>query len=130
MPRYEVLKDYRSGGHGPWEQGSKIELDPEEAAWVNRDSSDTLKEIPGLGEEGKAALQARAEELGLPKTGTKDELAARIADAEAAAAAPAPPGEESAEERQAGSQGAMTTADHPGITRSTGSSRSSNRRRG
>jgi hypothetical protein len=128
MPRYEVLKDYRSGGHGPWEQGSKIELTEEEATWVNRDSSDTLKEIPGLGEEGKPALQARAEELGLPRTGTKDELAARIADAEAAAAA-RPPVEESAEERSAGSQGAMTTADHPGITRPS-SSRSSNRRRG
>jgi hypothetical protein len=129
MPRYEVLKDYRSGGHGPWEQGSKIELDAEEAAWVNRDSSDTLKEIPGLGEEGKADLQARAEELNLPKTGTKEELANQIAEAEAEAGQATPPATEgTAEDRQAGSQGAMTAEDHPGVVRSSSSSRRSSRR--
>jgi hypothetical protein len=122
MPRYEVLQDYRSGGHGPWEQGSKIELDAEEAAWVNRDSSGTLKQIPGLGEESKPALQARAEELEVPKTGTKEELAERIAEAEAEAGSATPPaGEGTAEERQAGSQGAMTAEDHPGVVRSSSS---------
>ncbi|HEV8653124.1 MAG TPA: hypothetical protein VG276_27960 [Actinomycetes bacterium] len=62
MPRYEVLKDYRSGGHGPWEKGSKIELDADDAEWVNRDSSDTLKQIPGLGEEAKTGTQPAGEE--------------------------------------------------------------------
>jgi len=54
MPRYEVLQDYRSGAHGPWEKGSRVELDTEDAAWVNRDSAGTLKQIPPLGAQPAA----------------------------------------------------------------------------
>lgn len=46
MPRYEVQHRYRSNDYGPWEPGDQITLDdPEDAAYVNRDSPGTLKEI-------------------------------------------------------------------------------------
>lgn len=46
MPRYEVQHRYRSNDFGPWVQGDQITLDdPEEAAYVNRDSPGTLLEI-------------------------------------------------------------------------------------
>jgi hypothetical protein len=59
MPRYEILHDYRSGRHGPWEQGAKIELTEEEAEWVNRDSVGTLVEIPPLGAESETKATAK-----------------------------------------------------------------------
>ncbi len=60
MPRYEVQHRYRSNDFGPWEKGDQITLDnPEDAAYVNRDSPDTLKEIDP--DEAAAAKRARFE---------------------------------------------------------------------
>ena len=85
MPRYEVLQDYRSGAHGPWEKGSRVELDTEDAAWVNRDSAGTLKQIPPLGApaaeeppppaEAKAKPEPKAEpaKAEQPAASTEDE---------------------------------------------------------
>jgi len=47
--RYAVLHRYSSGEHGPWEQGTTVELTPADAGWVNRDSPGTLAEVaPGV----------------------------------------------------------------------------------
>lgn len=79
MPRFEVLQDYRSGSYGPWEKGAKVELDDEEAAWVNRDTGGgTLKEIPPLGAErskpeAAPEVEAKAEEAAAGAASTKDE---------------------------------------------------------
>lgn len=46
MPRYEVQHRYRSNDFGPWDKGDQITLDNvADAAYVNRDSPGTLKEI-------------------------------------------------------------------------------------
>lgn len=69
MPRFEVQHRYRSNDFGPWEKGDQITLDNEDdAAYVNRDSPGTLKEIDPEEEAGRkrekfeqqqAALQRR-----------------------------------------------------------------------
>lgn len=69
MPRYEVQHRYKSNDFGPWEPGDQITLDdPEDAAYVNRDSPGTLKEIDP--EEAAAAKRAKfeAEQAALQKT--------------------------------------------------------------
>ena len=43
--RYAVMHRYSSTDHGPWEEGTTIELDDATAIWVNRDSPGTLAEI-------------------------------------------------------------------------------------
>jgi hypothetical protein len=43
MARYRVEHRYSSSTHGPWVEGDHVELDPEEAEWVNHDSEGTLK---------------------------------------------------------------------------------------
>jgi hypothetical protein len=45
MPRYAVVHRYSSTDHGPWDEGTTIELDEASADWVNRDSPGTLAEI-------------------------------------------------------------------------------------
>lgn len=40
-----MLHNYRSNGHGPWQVGTTVEMDPDEAAWVNKDSPGTLAEV-------------------------------------------------------------------------------------
>lgn len=60
MPRYEVQHKYRSNDFGPWLKGDQITLDdPEEAAYVNRDSPGTLVEIDP--EEAAAKKRAKFE---------------------------------------------------------------------
>ncbi len=79
MPRYEVQHRYRSNDFGPWEKGDQITLDdPEEAAYVNRDSPGTLKEIDP--EEAAAAKRAKfeADQAALERTkATKTTSAAK-----------------------------------------------------
>lgn len=61
MPRYEVQHRYKSNDFGPWEQGDQITLDdPNDAAYVNRDSPGTLAEIDA--EEAAAAKRAKFEQ--------------------------------------------------------------------
>lgn len=43
MARYRVMHRYASSTFGPWVEGDHVELDAEEAAWVNHDSKGTLK---------------------------------------------------------------------------------------
>ena len=45
MPRYRVLKDYRSGTAGPFFAGDIVNLEADLAEWVERDSSGTLRKI-------------------------------------------------------------------------------------
>jgi hypothetical protein len=45
MPRYAVLQNYGSGTYGPWEMGTQVELDEDQAVWVNRDSPGTLARV-------------------------------------------------------------------------------------
>ena len=59
-----------------------VEAEPEPEAEPEA-VSETVVQMPAKGPT-KAALQARCAELGLPTSGNKAELAARIADAEAA----------------------------------------------
>lgn len=57
MPRYQVQHRYKSNDYGPWEQGDQITLDdPDDAAYVNRDSPGTLVEI----DPEKQAAEKRA----------------------------------------------------------------------
>lgn len=46
MPRYTVAHAYRAVDNGlvlgPWVEGDVVVLDPDRAAWVNRDSPGTL----------------------------------------------------------------------------------------
>lgn len=57
MPRYQVQHRYKSNDYGPWEQGDQVTLDdPEDAAYVNRDSPGTLVEI----DPEKQAAEKRA----------------------------------------------------------------------
>lgn len=43
MARYRVEHRYASSTYGPWTEGDHVELDPEQAEWVNHDSEGTLK---------------------------------------------------------------------------------------
>lgn len=43
MARYRVMHRYASSTFGPWVEGDHVELDAEEAAWVNHDSEGTLR---------------------------------------------------------------------------------------
>lgn len=45
MPRYAVMQRYASTDYGPWDEGSTIILDADQAEWVNRDSPGALAEI-------------------------------------------------------------------------------------
>lgn len=45
MARYEVQHNYRSNDYGPYYKGAHVELQSDEAAWVNKDSPGTLVEI-------------------------------------------------------------------------------------
>ena len=56
--RYSVQWDYASSMGGPWKKGQPVELDPAEAAVINRDS-------PGVLVEDKPAQRA-------PKAAPKD----------------------------------------------------------
>ncbi|HEY9414188.1 MAG TPA: hypothetical protein VIQ30_05475 [Pseudonocardia sp.] len=67
MPRYEVQHNYKSNDFGPWVTGDQITLDnPEDAAFVNRDSPGTLVEIDP--EEAAAKKRARLEQQTAKKT--------------------------------------------------------------
>lgn len=60
MPRYQVQHNYRSNDYGPWIKGDEVTLDdPEDAAYVNRDSPGTLVEIDPE-EQARAKREAQA----------------------------------------------------------------------
>ncbi len=59
MARYRVQHNYRSNAYGPWVKDDHVELDPEQAAWVNGDSPGTLEEVD---QEKQAADKRKAEE--------------------------------------------------------------------
>lgn len=42
MARYRVMHRYASSTHGPWVEGDHVELNADEAEWVNHDSEGTL----------------------------------------------------------------------------------------
>lgn len=46
MAQYKVLQRYAASSdgkrYGPWVEGDTIDLDDDEAAWVNRDAPNTL----------------------------------------------------------------------------------------
>ncbi len=63
MARYQVMHDYASNAFGPWFTGAFVELDPEQADWVNHDSPGTLERIDPEKQaaekrEAKAAAEA------------------------------------------------------------------------
>ncbi|GGM64113.1 hypothetical protein GCM10012275_38320 [Longimycelium tulufanense] len=49
MPRYTVQHAYRAEHngrrYGPWQPDTEVDLEAEEAEWVNRDSPDTLAPV-------------------------------------------------------------------------------------
>lgn len=68
MPRYQVQHRYKSNDYGPWEQGDEITLDdPEDAAYVNRDSPGTLVEI----DQEKQAAEKRERQAALTRKPTR-----------------------------------------------------------
>jgi hypothetical protein len=64
MSRYEVNWDYKSGAHGPWEAGTYVELDLDQAEHVNRDSPGVLTEVDP--EEQARAKRAKQQEPAPP----------------------------------------------------------------
>lgn len=65
MPRYEVQHRYKSNDYGPWEKGDQVTLDdPEDAAYVNRDSPGTLVEIDPEKQAAEKRRQQQARQPG------------------------------------------------------------------
>jgi len=61
--RYRVMHRYGSSTYGPWVEGDHVELNEDQAAWVNRDSEGTLKLVdPQEQAEAKRERQRLAEE--------------------------------------------------------------------
>ena len=56
MPRYQMQWRYRSNGFGPWGEGDEVELQAEDAAFINRDSPGVLVEV----DPAAAAARKRA----------------------------------------------------------------------
>lgn len=68
MPRFEVQHRYRSNDFGPWEEGDQITLDnADDAAYVNRDSPGTLKEIDAEEAATRKREKFEAEQSALQK---------------------------------------------------------------
>lgn len=55
MARWRVTGRYASAGYGPWVEGDEVELDDDQAGFVNRDSPGTLEPAgrPAVAEVGE-----------------------------------------------------------------------------
>lgn len=73
MPRYKVLKDYEAGDTVERiTKGQEVILDEDLAAWIERDSPDTLKEIKEpkpKDREAKAVQDRQVKKKRKPKAG-------------------------------------------------------------
>lgn len=80
MARYHVDHRYSSGTFGPWIEGDHVELSPEEATWVNRDSEGTLSLVDPA-EQARVKREAQ-EEGSRRQQAERDAKAAREAAAQ------------------------------------------------
>lgn len=81
MARYRVLHRYSSSAYGPWVVDDHVELDPEQAAWVNHDSPGTLEEVdPQKQADAKRAAKEEADrrEKALRESSERRESAERV----------------------------------------------------
>ncbi|HET8684783.1 MAG TPA: hypothetical protein VFM54_23360 [Micromonosporaceae bacterium] len=68
MPRYQVQHRYRSNDFGPWQAGDEVTLDnPDDAAYVNRDSPGTLVEVDPHEQADRKRAGRQAAELAAAK---------------------------------------------------------------
>lgn len=98
MPRYRVEHRYASSTYGPWVEGDHVELNDDEAAWVNHDSEGTLKLVDPA-EQARVKREAQEE-------GARRQQAER--DAKAAREAAKQPDEAPAPKRRGRPPGSTT----------------------
>ena len=135
MPKFLVVHKYRSDAFGPWEPGTVVELTPEQAEWVKRDSPGCLLpaheetavyDQPAVAtpEEPTATTEVKTDEPATDEQPTAETEETEIdEDTEPRAAdeqpqdrqIKAPPKRRKDRVGDPGDQGAMTTADFKAV---------------